>query len=116
MLTTPSEFFSNPRKTHPRTVVRAVLLGTALVAGGMSQAMAYCYTILGQNSQILYRSNVPPVDTSFQFHQTVPLVFPRGSSMVFGASEDDCGEVAYNPGVALNQGAANSRVRRSDRS
>lgn len=96
--------------------LRSALLGVLLLATGVPSAMAYCYTVYNQKSEILYRSSQPPVDTSFQFHQTVPMVFPAGSNLVFGASEEACGEVVYKPLINASQRSANNRkTRKNDR-
>lgn len=105
-----------PAQRLSRQSVRSALLGVLLLACGLPSAMAYCYTVYNQKSEILYRSNKPPVDTSFQFHQTVPMVFPAGSNLVFGANEEACVEVAYKPLVNARLNTQNNRkTRKNDR-
>ena len=70
-----------------KTKLSAVLLAT-LFAGG---AQAACYTVMGPKGQILSQSATPPVDMSYQLHQTVPYKYGRGASMVFGIADNNCG-------------------------
>lgn len=88
---------------------KSLALAIALLAA--TGAQAACYTVLGSNGAILAQSSTPPVDMSYQLHQTVPQRFGAGASMVFGIADPDCGretdryydlmpaEVAYREGL-----------------
>lgn len=52
-------------------------------------AMAACYVVYGAGQQVVYRSVQPPVDLSFQLHQTVPAVAP-GATLVFSPGNEGC--------------------------
>ncbi|WP_311221225.1 MULTISPECIES: hypothetical protein [unclassified Acidovorax] len=67
----------------------------ALLAGLCSQgAFAACYVVYSADKQVIYRSQVPPVDLSRQLHETLPRVAP-GSTMVFTLDEYGC-EIEIN--------------------
>lgn len=57
-----------------------------LLAAAAGQA-ATCYTVYGRSNEVLYFAATPPVDMSYQLHQTLPRVFP-GATMVFGDGGD----------------------------
>ncbi len=67
------------------------LIATLLLAAG---AHAACYTVMGPKGQILSQSSTPPVDMSYQLHQTVPYKYGPGATMVFGIAETNCGPAA----------------------
>ncbi|MES2512228.1 MAG: hypothetical protein V4625_20050 [Pseudomonadota bacterium] len=53
----------------------------------VSQAMA-CFTVYNAaTNQVVYSSQNPPIDMSYQIHEKLPAVFP-GGHMVFGVSND----------------------------
>ena len=55
------------------------LAAAALLAGLCSQgALAACYVVYSADKQVIYRSQVPPVDLSRQLHETLPRVAPGG--------------------------------------
>lgn len=54
-------------------------------------AWASCYTVFGPKGEVLSESSNPPVDMSFQLHQTVPERFGPGAVMVFGIADGNCG-------------------------
>jgi hypothetical protein len=64
----------------------ALFLG--FTGAALPQAMA-CYTVYDGTNRIVYNAQTPPVDMSYQIHQTLPRVFPGFSHMVFG-NEPDC--------------------------
>ena len=55
-------------------------------------AQASCYTVLGPKGQVLSESPNPPVDMSYQLHQTVPYKYGPGATLVFGIADPNCGE------------------------
>ena len=65
---------------------------TALVALSAlysPSAAAACYVVYGPDQDIVYRSPQPPVDMSYQIHQTLPLVAP-GATLVFTPDNINC--------------------------
>ncbi len=58
-------------------------------------AAAACYVVYAADQQMIYRSQVPPVDLSRQLHDTLPRVAPPGSQLVFTLNDSGC-EVAIN--------------------
>ena len=52
-------------------------------------AAASCYVVYGPSQQVIYRSTEPPVDLSYQLHQTVP-VLERGATLVFSPDNHGC--------------------------
>ena len=73
------------------TAIRlAATAAAALVAGLFAQgSWAACYIVYGADKQIIYRSQLPPVDMSRQIHETLPLVAP-GSTLVFSPDNFGC--------------------------
>lgn len=67
----------------------AILVAALTLSVG---AQASCYTVLGPKGEILSESRTPPVDMSYQLHQTVPYLYGEGASMVFGIADANCGE------------------------
>ncbi len=63
-------------------------LATLILAAG---AHAGCYTVMGPKGQVLQESSTPPVDMSYQLHQTVPYAYGQGATMVFGIADANCG-------------------------
>ncbi|MFD1708988.1 hypothetical protein FVQ98_15875 [Ottowia sp. GY511] len=55
-------------------------------------AQAACYTVLGPKGNVLSESSTPPVDMSYQLHQTVPYAYGQGATMVFGIADPRCGD------------------------
>ena len=70
---------------------KAFIYSIAAVAGTLlSQgALAACYVVYGPAQQVIYRSTQPPVDLSYQLHETVPVVVPRGT-LVFTLDNGGC--------------------------
>lgn len=64
------------------------LAALGLTAG----AQAACYTVLNAKGQIISESPNPPVDMSYQLHQTVPYKYGQGARLVFGLNDPDCGQ------------------------
>ena len=54
-------------------------------------ASASCYVVYSASQQVLYRSTEPPVNLSYQLHQTVPYRYGQGATMVFGIADANCG-------------------------
>ena len=69
---------------------KSVTFVIALLAAAGAQAA--CYTVLGPKGQVLLESPTPPVDMSYQLHQTVPYKYGPGATMVFGIADGNCGE------------------------
>ncbi len=67
----------------------AVVLAATLFSAAASAA---CYTVLGPKGEVLSQSPNPPVDMSYQLHQTVPYRYGPGATMVFGIADPNCGE------------------------
>jgi hypothetical protein len=57
-------------------------------------AQAACYTVMGPKGEIVSQSSTPPVDMSYQLHQTVPYKYGKGATLVFGIAESNCGPAA----------------------
>ncbi|MBQ9578159.1 MAG: hypothetical protein IJR28_01355, partial [Ottowia sp.] len=81
-----------------------------------SAAHAGCYTVLDSKGLVLIESSTPPVDMQYQLHQTVPHRFGKGAKMVFGSSDEDCGDaVDHTDGEGLKakarQSVAEARAR-----
>ncbi|SFF22778.1 hypothetical protein [Paracidovorax wautersii] len=73
------------------------LAAAALLAGlcASQGAAAACYVVYSADQQVIYRSQVPPVDLSRQLHDTLPRVAPAGSQLVFTLNDSGC-ELAIN--------------------
>ncbi len=52
-------------------------------------ASASCYVVYSASQQVLYRSTEPPVNLSYQLHQTVP-VLAGGATLVFSPDNYGC--------------------------
>ena len=52
-------------------------------------ASASCYVVYSASQQVVYRSTEPPVNLSYQLHQTVP-VLARGATLVFSPENYGC--------------------------
>lgn len=69
------------------SAMRAVLV---LSACALAQAAsAACYFVYAPNNELIYRSNVAPVDLSLPLHLTVLEIYP-GARMFFSADEYNC--------------------------
>ena len=66
----------------------ATFVATLLLAAG---AQAACYTVMGPKGNITAQTSTPPVDMSYQLHQTVPYRYGQGATMVFGIADANCG-------------------------
>ena len=92
----------------------------ALVAALFSQAAAAsCYVVYGPDKDIVYRAPEPPVDMSYQIHQTLPLVAP-GGTLVFTPDNHNCDLTINKLPLASAQGAVGTigvggRPARADR-
>ena len=64
-------------------------LATLILA---ASAQAACYTVMGPKGEVLSESATPPVDMSYQLHQTVPYAYGQGATMVFGIADARCGD------------------------
>ena len=69
-------------------IAKSSIAAALLAAAG---AQAACYTVLGPKGEILSESPNPPVDMSYQLHQTVPQRYGPGATMVFGIADGNCG-------------------------
>lgn len=52
-------------------------------------ASASCYVVYSAAQQVIYRSTEPPVNLSYELHQTVP-VLARGATLVFSPENYGC--------------------------
>ena len=52
-------------------------------------ASAACYVVYGPSEQVIYRASEPPVNLSYQLHQTVPVLAP-GATLVFSLDNHGC--------------------------
>ncbi|MBO7411416.1 MAG: hypothetical protein J6T92_05775 [Ottowia sp.] len=66
-------------------IAAAALLTTAAHAG--------CYTVVDSKGLVLVESSTPPVDMQYQLHQTVQYRYGKGARLVFGSTDEDCGDV-----------------------
>lgn len=94
----------------------SVAAAALLLAAG---AQAACYTVMDAKGNILSQNTTPPVDMSYQLHQTVPERYGKGASMVFGIADEDCGfpaeareQDAFKP-AAFRTGGKARRARRA---
>jgi hypothetical protein len=64
----------------------------ALVAicGLAVSAHASCYSVYNGAGRLVYQSTAPPVDTTYQYHSTVPQRFGQGSSLVYVRDMEGC--------------------------
>ncbi|SDM56285.1 hypothetical protein SAMN05428957_10837 [Oryzisolibacter propanilivorax] len=72
---------------HPFARSAAVALLLSLL--GAQAAQAACYILYDARRQVVYQAQTPPVDLSFQLHETVPRVVP-GGTLVFTLDSDAC--------------------------
>ena len=87
----------------------------ALVASLFSQsAAASCYVVYGPDKDIVYRAPEPPVDMSYQIHQTLPQVAP-GSTLVFSPDNHSCELTINKLPLASASGQRGMRPARADR-
>ncbi|HMN20650.1 MAG TPA: hypothetical protein PKA16_04580 [Ottowia sp.] len=96
----------------------SVAAATLLLAAG---AQAACYTVMDAKGNIVSQTTTPPVDMSYQLHQTVPERYGPGASMVFGIADDNCGfpaeareRDAFKP-AAFRSGGKARRAPKADR-
>lgn len=86
----------------------------ALFTVCLSQAAsAACYVVYSPDKQIIYRDVEPPVDLSYQLHQTVPQVVP-GGTLVFTPDDDGC-QFKINKLPVAGSNMAPTRPPRADR-
>lgn len=91
------------------SVLRAALLLSACAIA--QAASAACYFVYAPNNELIYRSNLAPVDLSLPLHQTVPQLSP-GARMFFSLDEYNCAtEVNLIAERAQIAEARNSRER-----
>lgn len=83
------------------TIRLAATAAAALMAGLFAQgSWAACYIVYGADKQIVYRSQIPPVDMSRPLHETVPRIAP-GGTLVFSLDSNGCELEIHNlPGAA----------------
>jgi hypothetical protein len=82
-----------------RTIAAA---GAALFATLACQgAWAACYLVYSADQQVVYRSQVPPVDMSLNLHETLPQIAP-GGALVFSLGNEGC-EVEMNRLPAISK-------------
>ena len=87
----------------------------ALVALFSQSAAASCYVVYGPDKDIVYRAPEPPIDMSYQIHETLPLVAP-GSTLVF-SPDNYGGDQTINklPLASAQRGVPGGRPARADR-
>ena len=79
-----------------------------LAAAFFSQsAAAACYVVYGPDKDIVYRAPEPPIDMSYQIHQTLPLVAP-GATLVFTPDNHNCDLTVNKLPLASAQGMSGS--------
>lgn len=61
-------------------------------------AHASCYMIY-KADHVIYQSGDAPVDTRYQYHETVPRRFGAGASLVYVSGGEDCLTVSTSLGV-----------------
>ena len=83
------------------TIRLAATAAAALMAGLFAQgSWAACYIVYAADKQIVYRSQIPPVDMSRPLHETVPRIAP-GGTLVFSLDSNGCELEIHNlPGAA----------------
>ena len=69
------------------SVLRACVLVSAFAVA--QAASAACYFVYAPNNELIYRSNLAPVDLSLPLHMTVPQLSP-GARMFFSLDEYNC--------------------------
>lgn len=90
------------------TVIRLAKTAVAALAAGLfaQGGWAACYVVYDANKQIIYRSQMPPVDLSRPLHETVPQIAP-GGTLVFSLDMSGCElEIHKLPGAADARAAA----------
>jgi hypothetical protein len=57
-----------------------------------ASASAACYTVLAKDGKAIYQSDTTPVNLSYPLHETVPVRFGEGATMVFSIEtrSSDC--------------------------
>lgn len=100
-------------------MTRIPYAAAALLAALFSQsAAASCYVVYGPDKDIVYRAPEPPIDLSYQIHQTLPIVAP-GATLVFSPDNHGC-DLTINklPLASAQRGMGNAGARRvrADRS
>ena len=87
----------------------------ALVALFSQSAAAACYVVYGPDKDIVYRAPEPPIDMSYQIHETLPLVAP-GSTLVFSPDNYGCDQTINKlPLASAQRGLRGGRPARADR-
>ncbi|MFV0681305.1 hypothetical protein [Ottowia sp.] len=74
----------------PSTVFKSAALTFAMLTAAAAQAS--CYTVVGPKGQVLSESPNPPVDLSYQLHQTITYKYGPGARLIFGIDDPDCGD------------------------
>ncbi|QXZ08219.1 hypothetical protein KUF54_08740 [Comamonas sp. Y33R10-2] len=93
------------------SVLRATVLVSACALA--QAASAACYFVYAPNNELIYRSNLAPVDLSQPLHMTVPQLSP-GARMFFSLDEYNCAtEVNLIADRAQVAAARNNRDRRT---
>ncbi len=96
------------------TVIRpALTTAAALLACLFAQASsAACYVVYAADKQIVYRSQLPPVDMSRPLHETVQQIAP-GGTLVFTLDSNGCELEIHNlPGAAARVAASTAPLKR----
>lgn len=98
------------------SVMRAALV---LSACALAQAAsAACYFVYTPSNELIYRSNVAPVDLSLPLHLTVPQLSP-GARMFFSLDEYNCATevnlIAERAQVAQARSSRERRLREDAR-
>ena len=94
-----------PRRLMPFWIA---LLGSTVAAAGSAEAA--CYTVYRAGAPA-FRSVVVPVDLSKQLHETVPVSFGPGATMVIAENAEGCLPIDYRPGRDAGRGSARSDAR-----
>lgn len=94
------------------TAIRlAATAAAALMAGLFAQgSWAACYVVYGADKQIVYRSQMSPVDLSRPLHETVARIAP-GGTLVFSLDSSGCElEIHKLPAAAGAPAAAKGAI------
>lgn len=71
-------------------------------------AHASCYSVYNNTGRLIYQSTEAPVDTTYQYHTTLPQRFGQGTSLVYVNDMESC--LAFGSLVRVSSSESN-RVR-----
>jgi len=79
------------RKIMRRAILLKIAYG-ALVLTVAAGAQASCYVVMNAQGKVVSQTQDPPVDMSYQLHQTLPYRYGPGATMTFSLADSDCGK------------------------